>query len=31
VVPSIVLFATILSVNVVGDWLQDSLNPELRR
>jgi peptide/nickel transport system permease protein len=31
VVPSIVLFATVLSVNVVGDWLQDRLNPELRR
>ena len=31
VVPSIVLFVTILSVNVLGDWLQDSLNPELRR
>jgi peptide/nickel transport system permease protein len=31
VVPSIVLFATILSVNVLGDWLQDSLNPELQR
>jgi peptide/nickel transport system permease protein len=31
VVPSLVLFATILSVNVLGDWLQDRLNPELRR
>jgi len=31
VVPSIVLFATVLSVNVLGDWLQDRLNPELRR
>lgn len=31
VLPSIVLFATILAVNVLGDWLQDRLNPELRR
>jgi ABC-type dipeptide/oligopeptide/nickel transport system permease subunit len=26
-----VLFATVLSVNVLGDWLQDRLNPELQR
>jgi peptide/nickel transport system permease protein len=31
VIPSIVLFATVLSVNVLGDWLQDRLNPELQR
>lgn len=31
VVPSAVLFATVLSVNTLGDWLQDRLNPELRR
>ncbi|MCC6471829.1 MAG: ABC transporter permease [Alphaproteobacteria bacterium] len=31
VVPSVVLFAAVLSVNVLGDWLQDRLNPELRR
>ena len=31
VMPSVVMFATVLSVNVVGDWLQDRLNPELRR
>jgi peptide/nickel transport system permease protein len=29
--PSLILFATVLSVNVLGDWLQDRLNPELRR
>jgi peptide/nickel transport system permease protein len=31
VVPSLVLFATVLAINVLGDWLQDHLNPELRR
>lgn len=31
IVPSIALFATVLSTNVLGDWLQDRLNPELRR
>lgn len=31
VVPGIALFAAVLAVNVVGDWLQDRLNPELRR
>jgi peptide/nickel transport system permease protein len=31
VIPSIVLLATVLSVNVLGDWLQDRLNPELQR
>jgi peptide/nickel transport system permease protein len=31
VVPSIVLFAAVLSINVLGDWLQDRLNPELQR
>lgn len=31
IVPSVVLFATVLSTNVLGDWLQDRLNPELRR
>ena len=29
VFPSIVLFATILAINLLGDWLQDRLNPEL--
>jgi peptide/nickel transport system permease protein len=29
VFPSIVLFITILAVNLFGDWLQDRLNPEL--
>lgn len=29
--PSLALFATILAVNIVGDWLQDRLNPELQR
>lgn len=31
VAPSLVLFATVLSVNLGGDWLQDRFNPELRR
>jgi peptide/nickel transport system permease protein len=31
VFPSLVLFATILAVNLLGDWLQDRLNPELGR
>jgi peptide/nickel transport system permease protein len=31
VMPSLVMFLTVLSVNVVGDWLQDRLNPELHR
>lgn len=31
VVPSLVLFATVLAINILGDWLQDRLNPELRR
>ena len=30
-VPSCMLFATVLAVNVLGDWLQDRLNPELQR
>ncbi len=30
VVPSTVLFATVLAINVAGDRLQDWLNPELR-
>jgi peptide/nickel transport system permease protein len=30
-VPSIALLVTVLSVNVLGDWLQDRLNPELHR
>ncbi len=30
-VPSLALFVTVLAINVVGDWLQDRLNPELRR
>lgn len=30
-VPSLALFATVLAINVVGDWLQDRLNPELQR
>lgn len=29
VFPSLVLFATILAINLLGDWLQDRLNPEL--
>jgi len=29
VFPSIVLFITILAINLFGDWLQDRLNPEL--
>lgn len=29
--PSLALFATILAVNIIGDWLQDRLNPELQR
>jgi peptide/nickel transport system permease protein len=29
VFPSIVLFITILAINLLGDWLQDRLNPEL--
>jgi peptide/nickel transport system permease protein len=27
--PALVLFATILAINLLGDWLQDRLNPEL--
>ncbi len=30
VVPSLVLFATVLAINVLGDWLQDRFNPELQ-
>lgn len=30
-VPSIALFLTVLAVNILGDWLQDRLNPELQR
>ncbi|CAD5292814.1 ABC transporter permease [Bosea sp. 62] len=30
-VPSLALFVTVLAVNIVGDWLQDRLNPELQR
>ena len=30
-VPALALFFTVLAVNVLGDWLQDALNPELRR
>lgn len=29
-VPALALFFTVLAVNVVGDWLQDVLNPEAR-
>ncbi len=29
VFPALVLFATILAINLLGDWLQDRLNPEL--
>lgn len=29
VFPSLALFLTILAVNILGDWLQDRLNPEL--
>ncbi|CAB3883858.1 Glutathione transport system permease protein GsiD [Achromobacter insuavis] len=30
-VPALALFLTVLAVNVLGDWLQDVLNPELQR
>lgn len=30
-VPALALFFTVLAVNVLGDWLQDLLNPELQR
>ena len=30
-VPARALFFTVLAVNVLGDWLQDALNPELQR
>lgn len=30
-VPSLALFVTVLAINIVGDWLQDRLNPELQR
>ena len=30
-VPALALFFTVLAVNVLGDWLQDVLNPELQR
>lgn len=30
-VPALALFLTVLAVNVLGDWLQDALNPELQR
>lgn len=30
-VPALALFFTVLAVNVLGDWLQDALNPELQR
>lgn len=29
-VPALALFFTVLAVNVLGDWLQDTLNPELQ-
>jgi peptide/nickel transport system permease protein len=28
--PSIVLVLLVLSVNLLGDWLRDALNPRLR-
>lgn len=31
VFPSVVLFLSIFSINMVGDWLQDRLNPEIIR
>ncbi|MEN5158428.1 ABC transporter permease [Achromobacter spanius] len=30
-VPALALFFTVLAVNVLGDWLQDVLNPELQK
>lgn len=30
-VPALALFFTVLAVNVLGDWLQDALNPELQQ
>ena len=30
-VPSLALFVTVLAINIVGDWLQDRLNPRLQR
>ena len=30
-VPALALFFTVLAVNVLGDWLQDVLNPELQQ
>ncbi|WP_353173633.1 ABC transporter permease [Paracandidimonas soli] len=29
-VPALALFLTVLAVNILGDWLQDTLNPELQ-
>ncbi len=31
VFPSIILFIAIFSINMIGDWLQDWLNPEIAR
>jgi peptide/nickel transport system permease protein len=28
--PAIALLALVLSVNLLGDWLRDALNPRLR-
>jgi peptide/nickel transport system permease protein len=29
--PSVVLFLAVFSINMIGDWLQDWLNPEIVR
>ena len=29
--PALALVTLVLSVNVIGDWLRDALNPKLRR
>jgi peptide/nickel transport system permease protein len=31
VFPSLALFLAVLAINLLGDWLQDRLNPELAR
>ncbi len=31
VFPSLALFLSVFAVNMIGDWLQDSLNPEIAR
>jgi len=29
--PSVILFFAVFSINLIGDWLQDFLNPEIAR